>query len=329
MSASLTAKSNAEPEQTTSDSMQDSFDFEPGTQPAEKEGVMFNPAEEQDQSNMSVAPQSGKPCMQLKGSLVPMTVLELNYFELEQFTHDIKAKTSQAPDFFDNLPVVIGLEKFEENGSLPFSQLIDACQEHSIRVVAVRGGSELLQSAAKQAGLGLLPKQKERAGNEQSAAPVEPQGTTNTNTPDLNEQHSSRDQATPTVQSQVETVEVEVVKKVVQKEKQISKVIHHPIRSGQQVYAPEGDLIVLASVSAGAEILADGNIHVYGALRGRALAGVKGDTQARIFCHSMAAELVSIAGQYKISEDIDRSRLGKPTQVYLDKDALRFKEIEL
>lgn len=300
---------------------QDSFSFESqGRSETESKDSLVQNAE-QEENSMSAVIQSGKPCMQLKGSLVPMTVLELNYFELEQFTSDLKAKTSQAPDFFDNLPVVIGLEKFEENGSLPFKQLIEACQAHSIRVVAVRGGSELLQSAAKQAGLGLLPKQKDRHAQEEAAQPQA--------APTAEQNQDSRLAETPTVQTQIETVEVEVVKKVIQKEKQVSKVVHHPIRSGQQVYAPDGDLIVLASVSAGAEILADGNIHVYGTLRGRALAGVKGDTQARVFCHSMAAELVSIAGQYKISEDIDRHVLGKPTQVYLDKDALCFKAIEL
>lgn len=324
MSSSLTAEPKAEREETHSDTMQDSFDFERNEHHPDTDAQMNHSPQSQEPGNMSIAPQSGKPCMQLKGALVPMTVLELNYFEQEQFSLDIKAKTSQAPDFFDNLPIVIGLEKFEENGSLPFRQLIDTCQEHSIRVVAVRGGTELLQSAAKQAGLGLLPKQKERQ-NSDSVAPQTnevPASARSEQQPETGKQDE-----TPTVETQIETVEV--VKKIIQKEKQISKVIHQPVRSGQQVYAPDGDLIVLASVSAGAEILADGNIHVYGTLRGRALAGVKGDTQARIFCHSMAAELVSVAGQYKISEDIDRSVLGKPTQVYLDKDALRFKEIEL
>ena len=95
------------------------------------------------------------------------------------------------------------------------------------------------------------------------------------------------------------------------------------------MYAADGDLIIMASVSAGAEILADGNIHVYGTLRGRALAGVKGNINARIFCHSLEAELVSVAGQYKISEDMDKSQLKKPTQIYLDNDTLCFKNIDL
>lgn len=260
------------------------------------------------------------PCMQLKGSLLPMTVLELNHFELEQFATDLKAKTTQAPDFFENLPIVIGLEKFDPSGSLPFKQLIDACQEHSVKVVAVRGGTELLQSAARQAGLGIFAKQKERTVSDASAPTLtEPAQT--------KQEYAPEDTGATGDQPSAEVSAAQVP--VIRIEPQISKVIHHPIRSGQQVYASDGDLIVMASVSAGAEILADGNIHVYGALRGRALAGVKGNTKARIFCHNLGAELVSIAGQYKISEDITPEYIGKSCQVYLEEDAIRFKEIEL
>lgn len=101
-----------------------------------------------------------------------------------------------------------------------------------------------------------------------------------------------------------------------------NRIINHPIRSGQQIYAAEGDLIVLGTVSAGAEVIADGNIHVYGTLRGRALAGIKGDTEARIFCHSLEAELISIMGRYRISEQIDPADRGKAMQIYLAEDRL-------
>jgi septum site-determining protein MinC len=83
-----------------------------------------------------------------------------------------------------------------------------------------------------------------------------------------------------------------------------TKIITKPIRAGTQVYAKGGDLLVLAGVNAGAECFADGNIHVYGPLRGRALAGVSGDTQARIFCQSLDAELIAIAGHYEVKENI-------------------------
>ncbi|MFT5719001.1 MAG: septum site-determining protein MinC [Oleiphilaceae bacterium] len=246
---------------------------------------------------------NGQPCLKLKGSLVPMTALELSYYDKEQLKADLSAKVSQAPEFFKNLPVVISLEKLDEHEQVDFKQIIEACADFSIKVVAVRGGSEHQQTAAKQSGLGLLSKQKDRS-NDDSIATQE-----------------------QTPQIQTETIEVEVIKTVVQHERQQSKVVRHPIRSGQQVYAADGDLIVLASVSAGAEILADGNIHVYGTLRGRALAGVKGDTSARIFCQSLEAELVSVAGQYKVREDFDENVVRKASQIFLNEDKLCFKEL--
>lgn len=274
--------------------LQDSFSFDAtatdSTQPRPK--TMTDPS---------------TPCMQLKGSLVPMTVLELNRFDPVQFEQDLRAKVAQAPDFFENLPVILSLEKMSASESPDFAALQQICQQFSVRVVAIRGGNETMQQSARQIGLGILAAQKERA------APVEPSAP-----------------VAAAVEIQRETVEVvrTVVQKEVQTERQISKIVHHPIRSGQQVYAADGDLIIMASVSAGAEILADGNIHVYGALRGRALAGVKGNVNARIFCYSMEAELISIAGQYKINEDMDHKALRKPTQVYLDNDALKLVEIE-
>ena len=93
-----------------------------------------------------------------------------------------------------------------------------------------------------------------------------------------------------------------------------------PVRSGQQIYMPDGDLVLLAPVSAGAEVIADGNIHVYAPLRGRALAGAKGDIKARIFCHTLEAELVAIAGNYRVIEQQDSELWGKSVQVYLADD---------
>ncbi len=270
------------------------------------------------QHNQSAQQPLPTSCLKLKGSLVPMTVLELLYYDETKVEQELKAKTSQAPGFFENLPVIFDLDKLNDESPIPFRQLIEQCRTHSIKVVAVRGGSDAHQQAAKEAGLGLLAKQKEKAADKSENEAMDPS------------QHSSNPASTEPVR-EVETVEVvkEVVKTVVQNQRQQSKIVHHPIRSGQQVYAADGDLIILASVSAGAEILADGNIHVYGSLRGRALAGVKGDASARIFCQSMQAELVSVAGNYKISEDIQKNVIGKPSQVYLDNDTLTFKALEL
>lgn len=102
-----------------------------------------------------------------------------------------------------------------------------------------------------------------------------------------------------------------------------SRIITEPVRSGQQIYAPDGDLIVINQVSHGSELIADGNIHVYGTLRGRALAGINGNQKARIFCNSLEAELVSVAGSYKLSEDIERQAWKIPAQIYIKQDRLQ------
>jgi len=100
-------------------------------------------------------------------------------------------------------------------------------------------------------------------------------------------------------------------------------IIDRPVRAGQQIYARGSDLVVLAMVSAGAEVIADGNIHIYAPLRGRALAGARGNTAARIFVRSMEAELVSIAGVYRtIEQALPDSIKGKPTQIYLENERL-------
>jgi septum site-determining protein MinC len=93
------------------------------------------------------------------------------------------------------------------------------------------------------------------------------------------------------------------------------------------VYASGGDLSIVAPVSSGAELMADGNIHVYGPLRGRAMAGLKGDSEARIFCQDLQAELVSVAGHYRVSENIPAALKGVPVQIFLDKEVLRIEKL--
>ncbi len=99
---------------------------------------------------------------------------------------------------------------------------------------------------------------------------------------------------------------------------------HQPVRSGQRVYARSRDLVVMAMVGAGAEVMADGCVHIYGPLRGRAMAGVRGDTAARVFCHEFNAELVSIAGVFRVFETVPPELAGKPVQAWLNGEDLRF-----
>lgn len=108
---------------------------------------------------------------------------------------------------------------------------------------------------------------------------------------------------------------IEPVAEVIHSEPTKTKLVTLPVRSGQQVVAKNGDLIITSAVSHGAELLSDGNIHVYGALRGRALAGISGNTEARIYCQSLEADLVSIAGFYRLSDSMES--ISGPCQIYL------------
>ena len=102
----------------------------------------------------------------------------------------------------------------------------------------------------------------------------------------------------------------------------VSQIHAQPVRSGQQLYAKQRDLVVTSTIGAGAEVIADGSIHVYGALRGRALAGALGDTTTRIFCSEFHAELIAIAGRYRVLEDVPAELRGKPVQARLDDEQL-------
>jgi septum site-determining protein MinC len=104
-------------------------------------------------------------------------------------------------------------------------------------------------------------------------------------------------------------------------------VIDKPVRSGQRIYAQNADLILLEGVGSGAEVMADGNIHAYGALRGRAMAGVSGDVEASIFCRELAAELVSVAGRYRVSENLEPDHVGRSVRIRLMGDRLLFEAL--
>jgi septum site-determining protein MinC len=259
-------------------------------------------------------------CLQLKGSLLPLTVLELSYFEPAQFSAELSEKAAQAPDFFKNLPVVIDLTKFDNTkGPTDFEKIISICRTYSIKPIAVRGGSETQQIAAKLAGLPYLPAKKERvAPPATDDALLESKPVTEVAPIEEQTKEAPKEPQKEPQKEETKVSEVNV---------KASRIIYQPVRSGQQIYAQDSDLIILSQVSAGAEVLADGNIHIYGPLRGRALAGVRGNTEARIFCNSLEAELVSIAGQYKISEDLQTGCWKKSAQIHLSDETLTVKSL--
>lgn len=242
-------------------------------------------------------PASERPAFQLKSTSVSLTALELAYFDDHAFETALREKIRQAPGFFRDIPIIISLEQYEGlTSELDFFKLLGICRRHNIYVVGVRGGDEDQRRLARHAAIACLPG---GGRTTKAAAPDEPA--------ESDPQQESPVEPAPSAQTAAAAP---------------ARIVSQTVRSGQQIYAPEGDLIILAPVQAGAEVLAAGNIHVYGPLRGRALAGVHGQESARVFCQSLEAELVSIAGHYKISEDLQERGWKAPVQIQLRDDLL-------
>lgn len=260
-----------------------------------------------------------KTVVDLKGSVFTLTVLRLYSSDLDQIEQELRERIAQGPRFFEDAPVVIDLESVRDSqAELDFAQLAPLLRRLKLIPVGVRHGNLNQQLAAVEAGLALMKGGSIRELPMASNTP----NTPNTATATI---PAKSDESTPAVQTRIEAVTAPVTATATEKgEKSGTRTIYQPIRSGQQTYARNGDLIVLAAVNAGAEVVADGNIHVYAPLRGRALAGIHGDPRARIFCQSFEAELVSLAGHYRVFEEkVPAELYRKAVQIYLnDKDQL-------
>lgn len=257
--------------------------------PAKKmrSGTAASPANDMPHS---VLKDSGA-AFDLKGSAFTILVLTLRNSDLDAVAEQLAEKTRQAPDFFDNAPLVISLGHLDEDAAarVDLALLTDIVRTQGFIPVGIAGGSEeqkkqaaALKLAALAARAGGRPPQDEEPAGELAAEPA----------------------ADPPLARQPPGGEPSVI-------------ITEPVRSGQSVVIAQGDLTVLASVGSGAEIAAPGNIHVYGALRGRVFAGCEGSQTARIFCQRLEAELLSIAGVHLVSEDFPAQLRSKAVQVRL------------
>lgn len=234
--------------------------------------------------------------LEFKSSNYPVPVLVLSSDNLALIEQQLQEKISLAPEFFKNSPLVLDLQELNKHSyDVDVIALISLLRQLGLLPIGLRGGNAQQNKQALELFLPLYTLQT-------SNAAAETQKPTTAKTP-------APEPAPATEAEQVQTT-----------------LITQPIRSGQRIYA-EGDLVITAQVSAGAEIMAEGNIHVYNTLRGRASAGVQGNAEARIFCFDLQAEIISIAGIYKISEDLDASVRGKPVQIYLQDETLIIKDI--
>ena len=223
--------------------------------------------------------------LQVRGRSFTAVVLRIAGRADGAFYEALDALMRQAPHFFVNAPLVLDLEQAADlEAKSDFGKLVRALRARKLSPIGIQNGTA--EQGVAAFGTGLITLQGGRdVLLERGGRPVP---------------------AAPTV------VEPPVA----------TLLVTEPVRSGQRVFADRGDLVVVASVSSGAELIAQGNIHIYGPLRGRALAGVNGDRTARIFCQSLEAELIAIAGLYRTSDDLGPTVRQQRVQAFLHDETL-------
>src|SRR5450432_1834610 len=224
-------------------------------------------------------PQAGgkrQVAFDLKGTMAPLTVLRLRATDVALVERQLRVKIEQLPQLFIDAPVLLDLGALgDAAGTLPFAELVQVLRLCKLVPVAVSNVPDELRAAAIAAGLGILQPQAASRPGERAEGP------------------SPAVEAPPAAPSAPATA---VHSGPV--------VVTQPVRSGQVVYAQNNDLVVLAPVNPGAQVIADGHVHIYAPLRGRAVAGAQGLLGARIFCQKLEAELVAISGAYLTADDI-------------------------
>jgi septum site-determining protein MinC len=248
---------------------------------------------------------------ELKIGQVGIANLRVRTLDVERLVAEMRERVERAPKLFARAAVVVdfgGLSQVPETGTA--RALLDGLRAAGALPVALAYGTSAIEALSVELGLPLLA--KFRAQYESTEA------------------RTSADEAPPAPAAAPRTEPAPTPPAVETAVPRSSPGQIHatPVRSGQQVYAQGRDLTICATVGAGAEVIADGSVHVYGALRGRALAGAQGDAKARIFCREFHAELVAIAGQYKVMEDIPKDLKGKPVQIWLEEEKLKLAVME-
>jgi septum site-determining protein MinC len=232
---------------------------------------------------------------QVRGSLQTMLALRLLAPDTPDFFTLLLDKVAHSPDFFRDAPVVLDVGPLSASPPIDLAAFTTRLREHRLMAVGIQNGSPAWNEAALAAGLAVFG-----AGSQaREPQPAEPP------------KQAARRPAAAAV----------APVPALPPRRQPALVVREPVRGGQQI-ATDGDLVVLASVSPGAELAASGHIHVYGTLRGRAFAGIEGDESALIFCDQLEAELVSIAGVHLVNEEIEPGLLRRRARVALEGERL-------
>jgi septum site-determining protein MinC len=246
---------------------------------------------------------------QIRGHLYNLVTLRLIEPEDHRFFPLLQNAIGRAPEFFRHAPVVLDATAVVGRPPPNMAEFARRLRQQRLVPVGVQNGDEAWTQAALNAGLGLFPAGRPaEVLRRQEAPPDGPQ-----------EALKAVPQADPGAKAGAGAQAGE--------RGRAATIVTEPVRAGQQVHARGGDLVVLAPVSPGAELLAEGHVHVYSSLRGRAHAGIGGDQDARIFCYSLHAQLVSIAGLYLVNAEIDERWLGKRVQIRCVDEAIVMEEL--
>ena len=255
-----------------------------------------------------------EPAGELKIGQVGIANLRVRTLDVGKLAGEMRDRVARAPKLFSRAAVVVDFGGLASTPDVATARaLLDALRDAGVLPVALAYGSSDNEQLAVQLGLPLLAKFRAAYEPARSELPVE-----------ATEVATSSPKAVAT--SVAPTTAAPALGKSPGGEPGLVQTA--PVRSGQQVYAENRDLTVVTAVGAGAEVIADGSIHIYGPLRGRALAGAQGNTKARIFCREFHAELVAIAGHYKVLEDIPKELRGKAVQIWLEKDQLNIAALD-
>jgi septum site-determining protein MinC len=273
------------------------------------------------------------PFFELRSGSVDTLLFVVKTTDLDAMRAELTRRFEATPEFFANDVVAIDVRRLAANERVPLAEIAQLLESVSMRPVGVVANAQ--QGWAAQSALPLLEARDRRGGAAKSAeedgVPVPAAAGTNASAPHAAAQASLLSPHTTAAASgaaaAVEpTPAAEPVKLATSSQ---TMVVDKPLRSGQRIYA-KGDLVVLGLVSYGAEVIAEGNIHIYAPLRGRALAGVQGNHDARIFCTCLEPELISIAGIYRTTEyPLPPDVHGKPVQIWLEEEKLMIEPLRL
>lgn len=237
-----------------------------------------------------------EPAVEIRFGQVGLAQVRIRTTDAGTILDELTGRVASAPQFFERTAVCLDLSALEKEPAVAELQAVfDAVRRAGMLAVGLAHGTAAVDALARALEVPVLTQFRVQG----KASPVQA----------VKEPPPKAPPPEPTVLSTPSLMQ------------------HQPVRSGQRIYARHSDLVVTATVGAGAEVIADGCVHIYGTLRGRAMAGARGEVTARVFCQEFRAELVSIAGVFRVFETLPAELAGKPVQAWLDGDDLRFARI--